>query len=284
MMSSTKNMRFQKFEPRQEIEGANDGLEYGMDFSFNPTKFYCKHHPTYEAEFCCEINNSFYCKKCQPDHREHRDRVLASIPYELQKKLIQLRNTYSQKKEVLVKKLDAHQGKVEDIFKMFYDALDTMRKTMLKQEYEMRAKMDHFENQTKALVQQLKTYSLVEFFHEETAMQSRIAELMNSLDNFNIYLPQTQVIIKDVKRAEKDIMVDLRERLNGYIMTLNHDFALSNYQYVMDHIGDKTVRDIYKVLGPFDHFSHRDADDDLDLQRDLKMEFDIRKSGAQFRG
>ena len=60
-------------------------------------------------------------------------------------------------------------------------------------------------------------------------MQSRIAELMNSLDNFNIYLPQTQVIIKDVKRAEKDIMVDLRERLNGYVMTLNHDFALSNY-------------------------------------------------------
>ena len=52
---------------------------------------------------------------------------------------------------------------------------------------------------------------------------------MNSLDNFNIYLPQTQVIIKDVKRAEKDIMVDLRERLNGYVMTLNHDFALSNY-------------------------------------------------------
>ena len=29
-------------------------------------------------------------------------------------------------------------------------------------------------------------------------MQSRIAELMNSLDNFNIYLPQTQVIINNL--------------------------------------------------------------------------------------
>ena len=62
----------------------------------------------------------------------------------------------------------------------------------------------------------------------------------------------------------KDITVDIRERLNGYIVQLNHDFALDNYNYVMDHVGDKTIRDIYKVLGPFDHFAHREVDDDMD--------------------
>jgi len=49
---------------------------------------------------------------------------------------------------------------------MFYDTLDKMRNDMLKQEYEMREKMDVFENKTKTLVSKLQTYSLVEFYHE----------------------------------------------------------------------------------------------------------------------
>jgi len=73
--------------------------------------------------------------------------------------------------------------------------------------------------------------------------------------------------MKDEKRAEKDIMVDLRERLNGYIIKLSHQFALANYDYVMTTVHDKTIKDIYKVLGPFDHFAHHDADDDMDTQR-----------------
>jgi len=92
------------------------------------------------------------------------------------------------------------------------------------------------------------------------------------------------VILKDEFRAEKDIMVDLRERMNGYIIRLNHEFALDNYNYVMENISDKTIRDIYKVLGPFDHYAHHEADDDLDTQRVLKTEFESRRSGAMFRG
>jgi len=70
--------------------------------------------------------------------------------------------------------------------------------------------------------------------------------------------------MKDEKRADKEISVDLRERLNGYIIKLNHEFSLSNYDYVMDNVQDKVIKDIYKVLGPFDHFQHHDADDDMD--------------------
>lgn len=159
-----------------------------------------------------------------------------------------------------------------------------MRNEMLEQEYEMRAKMDLFEEKTRALVKKLHTYSLIEFYHEEDAMVTRIDDLRQSLDDFNIYLPKTQVIIKDIVKAEKEIMVDMRERLNGYIARLNHDFALSNYQHVMTQIKDKTVQDIYKVLGPFDHFKDKEADDELDAMRMMKMEFEERRSGALFRG
>ena len=110
----------------------------------------------------------------------------------------------------------------------------------------------------------LHNFSLIEFFHEERTLEQRIEQLRASLDDFNIYLPEAQVIIKDEARAAKDIMVDLRERLNSYVIRLNHDFSLKNYDYVMTDISDKTIRDIYKVLGPFDHYAHHDADDDLD--------------------
>ena len=148
----------------------------------------------------------------------------------------------------------------------------------------MRAKMDNFEKQTKALINKLQTFSLIEFYHEQQALQEHIGKLKDSLDDFNIYLPQTQVIMKDEVRAQKDIMVDLRERLNGYIIRLSHEFALSNYDYVMQNISDKTIKDIYKVLGPFDHYAHHEADDDMDTQRQLKMDFEPRRSGAMFRG
>lgn len=90
--------------------------------------------------------------------------------------------------------------------------------------------------------------------------------------------------MKDKLRAEKDIMVDMRERMKGYITALDHSFALSNYDYVMTEISDKTIRDIYKVLGPFDHYQHHDCDDDMDTQRTLRTDFDHRRSGAQYRG
>ena len=74
---------------------------------------------------------------------------------------------------------------------MFYDALDKMRNDMLKQEYEMRAKMDAFEKETRDLVSKLSTYSLIEFYHEENTLFEQIQTLKTSIDDFNIYLPQT---------------------------------------------------------------------------------------------
>ena len=45
---------------------------------------------------------------------------------------------YMKKKEMLVKKLDNHQFQVEEIFKIYYDTLDTIRADMLQQEYTLR--------------------------------------------------------------------------------------------------------------------------------------------------
>ena len=103
----------------------NDGLDYGNDFSFNPKKFYCPKHQSNEVEFYCAINGTFYCRKCQPLHEGHtEDRVLSTICFDLQKQLISLKQMYMKKKETLVKKLDNHQFKVEEIFTIYYDTLD----------------------------------------------------------------------------------------------------------------------------------------------------------------
>lgn len=45
---------------------------------------------------------------------------------------------------------------------------------MLEQEYRMRSKMDTFEARAKHLVGRLKTYSLIEFFHEEKTLHDQV--------------------------------------------------------------------------------------------------------------
>lgn len=66
---------FKEFKPAED-----KSLNFESDFSFNPKKFFCKQHPGQEVEFCCEITEEFYCRKCAPNHQAHTgDRVLSSI-------------------------------------------------------------------------------------------------------------------------------------------------------------------------------------------------------------
>lgn len=74
------NQRFSTFEPTKP----SAGLKMGADFSFNPKKFYCRSHPNNEVEFCNEINNTFYCRECQPQMSSGPDdKVLSSISKEV---------------------------------------------------------------------------------------------------------------------------------------------------------------------------------------------------------
>jgi len=88
----TKLHDFKQFKPSED-----KSLNYESDFTFtlNPKKFFCKLHPQQEVEFCCEITEEFYCRKCQQNHSTHRgDRVLNSICLGLQEKLVELRLNY----------------------------------------------------------------------------------------------------------------------------------------------------------------------------------------------
>ena len=75
--------------------------------------------------------------------------------------------------------------------------------------------------------------------------------------------------------------MDLRERLNSYITRIDHSFALSNYEYVMEQVRDDNIKNIYKTLGPFDHYQGREMDEEDDSTRSApRLEWDYRKSGA----
>lgn len=53
----------------------------------------------------------------------------------------------------------------------------------------------------------------------------------------------------------------------------------------MNVVDDEMIKDIYRKLGPFDHFEHRDIDEtDADTQRSLKEDFEERRSGTKYRG
>lgn len=125
--------------------------------------------------------------------------------------------------------------------------------------------MTTFEKEMRELTKKLQNYSLIEFYHEEMDLKHKISDMANGLDSFQLYLPRAKVICKDLPKAMTQIKVDLRERINSYVERIDHSFALSNYQFVVTQIQDPIIRDIYKSLGPFDHFEHRDEDEsDMD--------------------
>lgn len=80
-------------------------------------------------------------------------------------------------------------------------------------------------------------------------------------EDFSLYLPTARVTCKDMPRAQTQIKIDLRERIFSYIEKIDHSFALANYQYIMKNVTDKVVKDVYRKLGPFDHFENRDPEE-----------------------
>lgn len=196
-----------------------------------------------------------------------------------------LKINYAKKKNTLVTKLDANQGKIEELFKFYYDTLDGIRKDVLSEEYRLRDMMNTFEHDLKTLTKNLHKYSLIEFYHEELELKKKIANMSQGLEGLNLYLPQSRIICPDLTKAHAQIKTDLKERINSFIQKIDHEFALDNYKYVMDNVNVQVIKDIYRTLGPFDHFENRDPEEnEMDGQRDLRTDFDERKSGALYRG
>ena len=38
------------------------------DFEYVPKKFYCHKHKETEIDYCCTLNEQFFCKLCLPSH------------------------------------------------------------------------------------------------------------------------------------------------------------------------------------------------------------------------
>jgi len=47
---------------------------------------------------------------------------------------------------------------------------------------------------TRKIISNMKKYSLIEFYHEETGLQKKIKQLFDSLDQFNAYLPNSVIV------------------------------------------------------------------------------------------
>lgn len=240
---------FPKFVPRHK-KGLNKGLDVGKDFTINAVKFFCKerkHKEPEEVEFVCTSSKKFYCKRCLPQHDACRgnDLVIAQIVERIQNRVTNLKHEYATKKETLITKLDSHQAKMEDLFKIYYDTIDAIRHDYLEQEYTMRAKMDYFERDVKKLMSNLSGYSLIEYYLEKDELNEQVSLLFDQLGAFNVYLPNTRIIVDDMNKIISDIKVDLRERVHSQIAKIDHGFALKNYEHILKEVRDETINRIY---------------------------------------
>jgi len=83
-------------------------LDEVSDFSYNPKKYFCKKHHNLEIEYCCKINESFYCKLCVGGHVGHEDTILADISRQIQEDVIKLKHSYIAKRQQMMGKIDTH--------------------------------------------------------------------------------------------------------------------------------------------------------------------------------
>ncbi|CDW89554.1 UNKNOWN [Stylonychia lemnae] len=275
---------FKKFMPRSEKEKFKKQIiDEIRDFVYVPKKFFCKKHKQTEVEYCCAINETFFCKLCLPTHQGHDDLVLSEICDQIQQDVIKLKHTYKAKKEFMINKLDNHQKKIENIFKIYYETLDECRNMILGQEYSLRKNMDYFEKTIVELMRDIKNYNYIEFYHEKEDLQQKIKNIKNSLKQFNVYMPKYALQIEDMSLATNQIKVDLKERITSFIRETNHQLALDNYDYVVNIQQNEAIAKIYKQLGPFDFYMEK-IDEDLLENKTLVNKFDQRKSGTIFRG
>jgi hypothetical protein len=94
----------------------------------------------------------------------------------------------------------------------------------------------------------------VEFYHDEAKIKSSITKLGSGLEEFSLYLPTSRLTVPDMDMLKQTIKVELRERFKSFIENVDHSFGLDNYHYVLGNVNDELIKDIYRKLGPFDHF------------------------------
>ena len=62
----------------------------------------------------------------------------------------------------------------------------------------------------------------------------------------------------------------MKEKLNEYIKHIDHSFALSNYDYIINQVRDERIKAVYRQLGPYDHFKDgNDSDGEEASTRDF---------------
>jgi len=86
-------------------------------------------------------------------------------------------------------------------------------------------------------------------------------------------LPEWRLKVDDIGVVATQIKIDVRERINQVLERMDHTFGLENYRYVLEQISDEKVRDIYKKLGPFDHFAYSNVGDES-VQKNMRIDFD----------
>jgi len=59
-------------------------------------------------------------------------------------------------------------------------------------------KMSSFEHSLKEMTSKLSKLNLIEFYQEENEIKNEIHKLDSGLSVFNLYLPSTRLIVKDV--------------------------------------------------------------------------------------
>jgi hypothetical protein len=168
-----EDIRKAKKQARRELSPVAGALmpantrEINKNFSIRPeSRQVCKKHRNMPLEYFNPISCEYICKICATSQQQDKLIGVLDAARDIQEDLNTLKSQYLKKRTHVIDRLTDHMGETEAYFQIFYDALDERRRTILKQEYEMRDTMNALEKEMKDLLHKSTRVSMVEMHME----------------------------------------------------------------------------------------------------------------------
>ena len=92
---------------------------------------------------------------------------------------------------------------------------------MMEQEYTLNDEMDSFEDLISSLIEDMHSYNLIEFYHDQESIVGQIRRVKDQMKEFKLYMPKYTLADTDLEKIYHQIRVDLKERINAIIQPLD---------------------------------------------------------------
>ena len=86
--------------------------------------------------------------------------------------------------------------------------------------------------------------------------------MQDTIKNFTTYIPTVTMNIPNYDENQRKIETTLESLINKDLKFVENSFAMENFEYVTNELGNEKIAEIYSLLGPLDFSNYVEPKDD----------------------